>query len=115
MTGRPGHAVNALDPRSANQKQMGLPIQFVAGQRAYRDSVRRRVNYNVMYGRRLLRDAPLAPVARGAHVVAIQWNGLRLLIDHSTLRRQSMRAGSHHTPIHTCPFKETLRYSTTMR
>ena len=43
--------------------------------------------------------------ARGAHVVAIQWNGLGLLIDHSTLRRQSMRAGSHHTPINTCPFQ----------
>jgi hypothetical protein len=45
MTGRPGDAINALDPRSANQKQMGPPIQFVAGRRAYRDSVRRRVNY----------------------------------------------------------------------
>jgi hypothetical protein len=36
-------------------------------------------------------------------------------VDHSTLRRQPMRAGPHHTAIHTCLFKETLRYSTTMR
>src|SRR5215472_1153143 len=54
-------------------------------------------------------------VARGAHVVAIQWNGLGLLIDHSTLRHQSMRAGPESVPTHTCPFKKTLRYSTTMR
>ena len=33
----------------------------------------------------------------------------------SIIARQPMRAGSHHTPIHACPFKETLRYSTTMR
>jgi hypothetical protein len=38
-----------------------------------------------------------------------------LLVDHCTLRLQPMRAGSHHTSIYTCPFKETLRYSTTMR
>ena len=43
---------------------MGTPIQLVAGRRAYRDSVRRRVNYNFRYGGdfyttlrwRLLRD-----------------------------------------------------------
>ena len=35
--------------------------------------------------------------------------------DRSTLRRQPMRAGPHDTPIHTCLFKETLRYSTTTR
>ena len=84
MTGRPGHAVNALDPRSANQKQMGLPIQFVAGQRAYRDSVRRRVNYNVMYGRRLLRDAPLAPVAR-LHAVVL-WTAVHAVWLHLSHR-----------------------------
>jgi hypothetical protein len=32
-----------------------------------------------------------------------------------TLRRQPMRVGPHHTPIHTCLLKETLRYSTTPR
>ena len=53
------------------RKQMGPPIQFVAGRRDYRDSVRRRVNYNVMYGLRLLHDAPLAPVAR-LHAVVLR-------------------------------------------
>src|SRR5215469_8116470 len=43
---------------------MGTPIQFVAGRRAYRDSARRRVNYNFRYGWRLLHDPPLAPIAR---------------------------------------------------
>src|SRR5215469_17407807 len=83
-TGRLGHAVNALDPRSANQKQMGPPIQFVAGQRAYRDSVRRRVNYNVMYGWRLLRDAPLAPVAR-LHAVVL-WTAVHAVWLHLSRR-----------------------------
>src|SRR5215471_19885540 len=32
------------------QKQMGPPIQFVAGRRAYRDSVRRRVHLSCMDG-----------------------------------------------------------------
>jgi hypothetical protein len=31
------------------------------------------------------------------------------------LLRQPMRAEPHHMPIHTCSFKETLRYSTTRR
>ena len=84
MTGRPGHAVNALDPRSANQKQMGPPIQFVAGQRAYRDSVRRRVNYNVMYGWGLLRDAPLGPVAR-LHAVVL-WTAVHAVWLHLSHR-----------------------------
>jgi hypothetical protein len=53
------------------QKQMGPPIQFVAGRRVYRDSVHRRVKYNVMYGWRLLYDAPLAPVAR-FHAVGLR-------------------------------------------
>ena len=60
-----------LDQRSATQKQMAPPIQFVARRRAYRDSVRRRVNYNVMYGWRILYDAPLAPVAR-LHAVVLR-------------------------------------------
>ena len=50
---------------------MGTPIQFVAGRRAYRDSVRRRVNYNFRYGWRLLHDPPLAPIAR-LHAVVLR-------------------------------------------
>jgi hypothetical protein len=45
-------------------EKMGPPIQFVAGRRAYRDSVRRRANYSVGYGWRLLHDAPLAAIAQ---------------------------------------------------
>jgi hypothetical protein len=71
MTGRRGHVVDALDPRSANQKQIGPPIQFGAGRGAYRDSVRRRINYNVMYGWRFLHDVPLAPIAR-LHAVVLR-------------------------------------------
>jgi hypothetical protein len=71
------------------------------------------------------------------HWGAIQWDGLRgcLLtgakiaplwqqfqqalsatpLITGPLPHQPMRAGPRHMPIHTCPFKETLRYSTTTR
>ena len=63
---------------------MGPPIQFVAGRRAYRDSVRRHVNYNVMDGWRLLYDATLAPVAR-LHAVVL-WAAVHAVWLHRSRR-----------------------------
>src|SRR5215467_6000571 len=69
MTERPGHAVNMLDPRSGSPETDGS-TDSICRRAASLSRFGASSRPLVMYGWRLLHDAPLAPVAR-LHAVVL--------------------------------------------